>query len=213
MEGVLRLYALKSEDLPAGTVRLCMDERPCQLLDEVMTPIAPKPGKVKKVDNEYKRQGTCTVFVAYDIDRGLRYTEVRDQRTKKDYAQFMDHVLATHYPNAVKVKLVQDNLNTHDKGSFYEHLSLQRAGELSELIDFVFTPKHGSWLNMAEIEFSAMSRQCLDRRIGSVEALREELQPWTAQRNEKKVRINWSFTVEKARDKLKNRYKEAVSQN
>ena len=210
MEEVLRFYSLLPQE---GVVRLCMDERPCQLLDEVMTPLAAKPGSVQKVDCEYKREGTCVVFVAYDIDRGKRYTEVRVQRTKKDYAEFIDKVIADNYADAKEVKLVQDNLNTHRKGSFYENLSKERAGELNELIDFVFTPKHGSWLNMAETEFSALSRQCLDRRISSVEALRAEVSPWTAQRNADGIRINWTFTVKDARDKLINRYKDVNSQN
>lgn len=210
MEEVLRLY---SEPEQEGVVRLCMDERPCQLLSEVMTPIAAKPGKVKKVDNEYKREDTCVVFVAYDIDKGQRYTEVREQRTKRDYAEFIDKVIADNYPAAEQVKLVQDNLNTHVKGSFYEHLSKERAGELSALIDFVYTPKHGSWLNMAETEFSALSRQCLDRRIGSVEGLKKAVGPWTAQRNKDKIRIHWSFTVSEARNKLASQYKKANPNN
>jgi DDE superfamily endonuclease len=143
MEGVLRLY---SQHELAGVVRLCMDERPCQLLSNVMMPLPPKPGVSKRIDNEYKREGTCVVLLAYDIDKGIRYTEVKQQRTKKDYAEFIDNVITEHYSNAGSIKLVQDNLNTHTKGSFYEHLPLQRAGELAALIDFVYTPKHGSWL-------------------------------------------------------------------
>ena len=210
MEAVLSLY---SEPETEGVVRLCMDERPCQLLSDVLTPVAARPGKVKKVDYEYRREGTCVMFLAYDIDTGLRYTEVRERRTKKDYAEFMDRVLSTHYREAKEVKLVQDNLNTHSKGSFYEHLPVERAGELSRLIDFVNTPKHGSWLNMAEIEFSAMSRQCLDRRIGSVAELQAEVDLWTCQRNTDGVKIHWSFTVDAARDKLAGRYKEVNPNN
>ena len=141
MEGVLRLY---SEEEKEDVVRLCMDERPCQLLSEVMMPLPPRPGTPKRIDNEYKREGTCVVLLAYDIDRGMRYAEVKKQRTKKDYAAFMDKVIGEHYPGAQKVKLVQDNLNTHSKGSFYEHLPLQRAGEFNALLHFVYTPKHGS---------------------------------------------------------------------
>lgn len=206
MESVLRLYA---EPQAEDVVRLCVDERPCQLLGEVMTPIAAKPGKAKKQDYEYKREGTCCVFIAYYIDRGWRYTEVREQRTKKDYAQFIDGLVATQYAAAKKIKLVQDNLNTHTKGAFYEHLSTERAGELNELIDFVYTPKHGSWLNMAEIEFSALSRQCLDRRINKVEAMEEQTQAWTQRRNKEGVKINWSFSVVAAREKLDSRYNSA----
>lgn len=210
MEAVLRLYSLPPQE---GVVRLCMDEQPCQLLSEVMTPIPACAGSVKKVDYEYKREGTCVVLLAYDIDQGKRYTQVREQRTKKDYAEFIDQVISEHYADAKKVKLVQDNLNTHKKGSFYEHLPKERAYELSELIEFVFTPKHGSWLNMAETEFSALSRQCMNRRIGSVEALGAEVGPWTTRRNKDAIRINWTFTVNNARDKLINRYRDVNPDN
>jgi hypothetical protein len=206
MESVLRLYA---EPPAEGVVRLCIDERPCQLLGEVMTPMAAQPGKVNKIDYEYKRGGTCCVFIAYDLDRGWRYTEVRAQRTKRDYAAFIDGLISQYYADVKKVKLVQDNLNTHNKGSFYEHLSVERAGELSELIDFVYTPKHGSWLNMAEIEFSALSRQCLARRISTVAALEEQTGLWTQRRNREGVKISWGFSVAVAREKLGNRYKDA----
>ena len=205
MESVLRLYA---EPPTQGVVRLCVDERPCQLVDEVMSPLAAKPGKVRKVDYEYKRQGTCCVFIAYDMDRGWRYTEVRKQRTKKDYAAFIDRLLCLHYEAAKQVKVVQDNLNTHTKGSFYEHLSVERAAELSELIDFVYTPKHGSWLNMAEIELSALSRQCLDRRISTVEELEEQTAQWAEGRNKEAVKISWRFSVAAAREKLNRSYQQ-----
>lgn len=210
MEGVLRLY---SQEQQQGVVRLCMDERPCQLLSEVMVPLPPKAGTPKRIDNEYKREGTCVVLLAYDIDKGMRYTEVRQQRTKKDYAAFIDNIIREHYSEASHVKLVQDNLNTHTKGSFYEHLPVQRAGELSGLIDFVYTPKHGSWLNVAEIEFSALARQCLDRRIGSREEMKTLTAKWTEQRNSEKVKIHWSFTVDKARDKLASRYAKVNDKN
>ena len=210
MESVLRLYTQKEHK---DVVRLCMDERPCQLLSEVMMPLPPKPGVPKRIDNEYKREGTCVVLLAYDIDKGMRYTEVRQQRTKKDYAAFIDNIIREYYSEASHVKLVQDNLNTHTKGSFYEHLPVQRAGELSEQIDFVYTPKHGSWLNMAEIEFSALTRQCLDKRIGSLEEMKTVTSQWTKQRNHDKVKIHWSFTVEGARDKLAAQYRKVNHKN
>jgi hypothetical protein len=210
MEGVLRLY---EQPAASGTVRLCMDERPCQLLDEVMTPLPVKPGVPKRVDYEYSRAGTCVVLLAYDIDRGIRYTEVREQRTKKDYAHFIDKIIRKHYREANNIKLVQDNLNTHTKGSFYEHLSVQRAGELSSLIDFIYTPKHGSWLNMAEIEFSALARQCLDERIASIDQMKQTVQAWTDNRNLRKVKIHWSFTVDKAREKMASLYAKVNEKN
>ena len=210
MESVLRLY---SQPQQAATVRLCMDERPCQLLEEVLTPLPPEPGMPKRIDNEYKREGTCVVLLAYDIDKGIRYTQVKQQRTKKDYAQFIDTIIREHYQDAGKIKLVQDNLNTHTKGSFYEHLSVQRAGELSSLIDFEYTPKHGSWLNMAEIEFSALARQCLDERIASIDQMKQTVQLWMDNRNLRKVKIHWSFTVDKAREKMASQYAKVYDKN
>jgi hypothetical protein len=132
--------------------------------------------------------------------------QVRETRTKKDYAQFMDDLLKEHYGQVENVHLVQDNLNTHSMSSFYEHLPLQRAGELAQKIRFHFTPKHGSWLNMAEIEFSALTKQCLDRRIKDQDPLQKEVLAWAKERNEAKIKIHWSFTVDKARTTLKSKY-------
>jgi len=210
MESVLRLY---SQPQQVATVRLCMEERPCQLLSEVMTPLPPEAGMPKRIDKEYKGEGTCVVLLAYDIDRGIRYTEVKQQRTKKDYAQFIDTIIREHYRDASKLKLVQDNLNTHTKGSFYEHLPVQRAGELSTLIDFEYTPKHGSWLNMADIEFSALSRQCLDERIASIDQMKQTVQAWTDNRNLRTLKILWSFTLDKAREKMASLYAKVNDKN
>ena len=209
MEDVLNVYSSPQEQ---GVARLCIDERPCQLLDDVLTPVPMQPGRSKRIDYEYKRQGTCTVFMAYDIDKGKRYAQVREHRTKRDYAEFMEWMMKHHYSQAKKVVVVQDNLNTHKKGSLYEHLPTQRAGELAGLLDFHFTPKHGSWLNMAEIEFSALSRQCLKRRIGSIKKLNHEVKAWVKNRNKEKVKINWSFTVSKARHTMASQYRK-VNQN
>ena len=154
----------------------------------------------------YIRQGTSVVLLAYDLDKGIRYTQTREQRTKADYAQFMQHIVATYYADVEYVDLVQDNLNTHKYGSFYEHLPLAQARLLSRKLVFHFTPKHGSWLNMAEIEFSALARQCLNRRIGSLEELTRQVELWTDERNKRAVKIHWSFTVITAEDKLKRWY-------
>ena len=163
---MLRVY----EQAPQQhVVRLCVDERPCQLLDEVVQPLAMEEGKSKRVDSEYKRRGTCSLFLAYDLEKGQRFAQLRKHRGKADYAAFLDWVIRQHYPGKEKIVLVQDNLNTHRKGAFYEHLPLKRASQLCRLLEFHFTPKHGSWLNMVEIEFSALVRQCLKRRIGSME--------------------------------------------
>ena len=203
MEDVLEIYA--AEPLP-GVSRICVDERPCQLIGEVYSPIPMKPGSVKKLDNEYKRAGTSVVFLAYDIDLGLRYCWVNETRKKQDYAFFMDWLNATFYPEMSKIIVIQDNLNTHRYGTFYENLPLQRAVELRRKMEFHFTPKHGSWLNMAEIEFSAMSKQCLDRRIATKQELIKEINAWQTQRNKNKTKISWSFTVDHAHDKMQRHY-------
>lgn len=203
MEEVLDVYAQPVEQ---GRARLCFDERPCQLLGEVLAPLPPSPGKVAKQDYEYERNGTACVLLAYDLDTHQRYVQVREQRTKKDYAEFMDWLLKTHYPDLEKIDLVQDNLNTHQAGSFYEWLPVERAHEMKNKLVFHYTPKHGSWLNMAEIEFSALAKQCLDRRIPTLEILEQEVLAWAKERNEEKVKINWLFDTPKARTKLKRHY-------
>lgn len=204
MEDVLEVY---NSPCKAGVRRLCIDERPCQLLGDVYCPIPMKPGSVKKLDCEYKRAGTCVAFLAYDMDSGERYVWINKTRTKKDYAIFIDWICTKEqYAQAKKIIVVQDNLNTHTFGSLYENLPLKRAAELRKKLEFHFTPKHGSWLNMAEIEFSALSRQCLDRRIPNMEMLAEEVYAWEKERNELKIQISWSFTVNMARKKMKRHY-------
>lgn len=207
MEDMLDHY---SRPCAAGVIRLCMDERPCQLIDDILTPVPMQSGKPRKLDYEYKRMGTCCLFLAYDMDRGQRYTQVYMQRTKKEYALFMRYVLS-HYGPDQRFEIVQDNLNTHNAGSFYEHLPLSEAVEMRRRINFRYTPKHASWLNMAEIEFSVVSRQCLDRRIGTLEKLEQEVEQWVRDRNEKAIRIHWSFTVDKAQQTLADHYKKITN--
>jgi hypothetical protein len=211
MEDILTVYG--QAPAPGGVVRLCVDERPCQLLAEVAPPLDMRVVQSKRIDSEYKRMGTCVVFLAYDLERGRRYGQVRKRRTKADYAAFIDWLLRGHYEGAQKVLLVQDNLNTHDKGAFYQYLSLKRARELARRTEFHFTPSHGSWLNMVEIEYSALVRQCLNRRIGSVLELKQELAAWMKQKNQDKVKIHWSFTVKEAREKLHSWYKKVNPKN
>lgn len=208
MEDILDIYA--SPALP-GIVRLCFDERPCQLLDNVLTPIPPKAGQTKKEHQEYIRNGVCNVLLAYNIDTGQRHIQVTETKKRKDYALFMKELAQETYPNAQKIVIIQDNYNTHTKGSFYENLDTPTAHTLSKKFDFHFTPKHASWLNMAEIEFSALSRQCLDRRIKDIVTLTKEANIWKNDRNNNNIKINWSFTTDKARTKLANRYKEVIS--
>ena len=210
MEDVLTVYDQKPT---ANRARICFDERPCQLLEDVVSALPVKPDKVAKEDNEYVRKGTCVVLLAYDLDNGKRYTEVRERRTKADYADFMSTLVATHYADYEHIDLVQDNLNTHKHGSFYDHLPLGQARALSRKLVFHFTPKHGSWLNMAEIEFSALARQCLHRRIGSLTELSRQVDLWTTERNDRSVKIHWSFTVATAEDKLKGWYEQVNPAN
>lgn len=210
MEDVLVVYNRPTNRQRA---RLCFDERPSQLLEDVVIGLRVKPGKAAKEDNEYVRKGTCVVLLAYDLDTGQRYTQVRKQRTKADYAEFMYEVISTYYADIEHIDLVQDNLNTHKYGSFYERLPVAQARALSRKLTFHFTPKHGSWLNMAEIEFSALARQCLNRRIGSLEELSRQVNLWTAERNERAVKVHWSFTVATAEGKLKRWYEQVNPAN
>ena len=199
----------------AGVVRLCFDERPCQLPDQVLTPIPPKPTATATATEhpEYLRNGVCNVLLAYNLDTGQRHLQVTATKTKGDYAHFMDGFVQTHYPDAPKIKRIQDNYATHSYGAFYEHLPLDTARDLRHRLEFHFTPKRGTWLNRTEIEFSALSRQCLDRRIGSQQRLEEEAVVWEANRNAAATKVNWSFTTENARDKQKNRYAELTKIN
>ena len=203
MENILDIYSSPPEE---STARICFDERPCQLLADVYAPVPAQAGKIKLVDNEYSRQGTCCLLLAYDIDTGQRYTIVSKTRTKKDYAEFMDWLEKPHYSHREKITLIQDNLNTHTMGSFYEHLPKERAGQLRRKMDFQFTPKHASWLNMAEIEFSSVSRQCLRRRIPTMEEMEKEVLAWQAKRNKESIKISWSFTTDLARNKMVKKY-------
>ena len=196
-----------------GRPRLCFDERPCQLIGQIVAPLPMQPGRVKREDNEYQRNGTAVVLLAYDLDRGRRYLDVRNHRKKADYADFMYHLITQHYADVQQVRLVQDNLNTHSYGSFYEHLEVQKAHWLKNRLEFHFTPKHGSWLNMAELELSALSRQCLDRRIDSEEALAQEVRAWEQARNERGVKLSWTFTTTQARQTLKRHYDKLQPKN
>ena len=210
MEDILDLYAQPSTP---DTPRLCIDERPCQLLKHVLAPLPPKPGKVAKQDYAYERNGTACVLLAYKLETGQRYTAVLRQRTKVDYARFVAAAIEHLCPTARRVRLIQDNLNTHTAGAFYQAFDAPTARRLVQQLEFHYTPKHASWLNMVEIEFSALARQCLDRRIDSIEALAHEVAAWEAERNERKVTIHWSFTVQAARSKLHRHYDQVFAKN
>lgn len=202
MEQVLDTY-----EQPYNALRpvVCFDERPCQLLGDVLMPIPMKPGRIERQDYHYERHGTCVVFMAVEPLAGRRIVKVTKQKTKKDYAEFMKS-LAAHYPDAQKIILVQDNLNTHNPSSFYEVFDAPEAFALSERFELVYTPKKASWLNMAEIELSALSKQCLDRRISQRRILAKEVLTWSSKRNRLQTKITWHFTKSKAREKLNKAY-------
>ena len=203
MEDVLDVYQREyDENCPV----ICMDEKPYQLLDESRNPIPMKPGEVKRYDSEYVRNGTCSIFMFSEPLKGWRNVSVSPRRTKKDWAVQVAEILETHYPNAPKVCFVMDNLNTHNISSLYEAFPPEKARNLARRIEIHYTPKHGSWLNMAEIELSAMTSQCLGRRIPDIESLSAELSVWNIARNEAAVNVNWQFRTEDARIKLKRLY-------
>lgn len=203
MEDVLSVYT-RPYDFERPVV--CMDETSKQTVEEIQTPIAMKPGEPRRYDTEYKRNGVSNIFMAFEPLAGKRFTEVTERRTKIDWAHFMKSLVDEHYPNAQTIVLVLDNLNTHDKSSLYEAFEPEEAKRIADKLEIHYTPKHGSWLNMAEIEFSHLSRQCLDRRIPNQEMLQTEVAAWTNARNQKQVRANWQFTVDDARIKLNRLY-------
>ena len=184
---------------------VCMDERPCFLIGDVLTPIPIEPGKVKRQHYEYKKNGSCSLFIAVEPLTGKRFIKVYKQRTGKEYADFMQYV-AGQYPNAKKIRIVQDNLSTHSTNMFYAHLKPETAFRLAQRFEMHYTPAKSSWLNMAEIELSALARQCLSRRIGTQEKLESEVKVWVKERNKAEVKIKWQFSIADARDKFKNKY-------
>jgi len=202
MEQVLDTY---EQPYDARRPVVCFDERPCQLLGNVLMPLPMKPGRVERQDYHYKRHGTCVVLMAVEPLSGHRFVKVTEQKTKKDYAEFMKS-LALNYPKAEKIVLVQDNLNTHNPLSFYETFDAPEAFALSQRFEPVYTPKKASWLNMAEIELSALSKQCLDRRIDKMSVLAKEVMVWSKKRNRLETKITWHFTKNGARDKLSRHY-------
>lgn len=203
MEDVLSLY---SEPVDPARPRLCFDERPCLMVSDVADPLPMQPAESQRLDYEYKRLEPAVVLLAYNMDTGQRHVVISSTKTKIDYAHFIADVINGHYPQAAAIRLVQDNLGTHTKGSFYKAFPPQQARQIAQKLEFHFTPKHASWLNMAELEFSALSKQCLDRRFVSLELLEKETLAWARQRNQDAIKIHWSFTIKEARDKLMRRY-------
>ena len=203
MEEVLGLY-----EKPYDSHRplVCMDETSKQLVRDVQTPLPPQPGHLARQDYEYERQGVCNLFIGFEPLHSQRHVQVTNQRTAIDWAHFMKDLAETHYPDAEKIVVVMDNLNTHGPGSFYEAFPPAAAQRLAARFDFHYTAKHGSWLNMAEIELSALSRMCLDRRIPDQGTLTREVSAWESERNAKSVTVEWRFTTDDARIKLKKLY-------
>lgn len=203
MEAVLDLYM---EEYKPWQPVVCFDERPCQLVADAFEPLPRRPKQAKRVDYQYKRNGVCNAFMLVQPLAGWRTVKVTERRTKQDFAQVMQELVDVHFPQAEKIRVVLDNLNTHTPASLYEAFPPQEARRLLKKLEFHYTPKHASWLNMAEIEFSVMVGQCLKRRIGDMQTLTTELAAWQSQRNAVKATIDWQFDVQQARTKLGRLY-------
>ncbi len=202
MEQILALYALPYD--PAYPV-VCFDERPCFLIGDRLTPVPMRSGKVRKQHYTYEKLGSCALLAAIEPLTGRRLGQVHAQRTKREYTLFCQ-ALAALYPDAIKIRLVQDNLNTHNASSFYEHLPAAEAYALAQRFEFIYTPKTASWLNMIECEFAVISRLCLNRRIPTMEQLGSEVVALLEERSRKQIRITWQFSVQAARSKLNTHY-------
>lgn len=203
MEQILWLYSLAYDSkFPV----ICFDERPCFLIENTKSPIPMRSGKITKEHYAYKKNGSCALLATIEPLTGKRIAKVYDRRTKKEYAHFMN-LVATHYPGASKIRMVQDNLNTHNASSFYENFSPTKAFELNQRFEWFYTPKSASWLNMIEIEFSALARQCLNSRIATKQLLEKKVLTLVKERSDKKIKINWQFSLDNARDKMERHYK------
>lgn len=205
MEDVLEVY---TQPYDPKRPQVCMDETNKQLLSEVREPLPAQPGQAQRIDYEYQREGVADLFMFFEPLVGKRFVQVTDQRTRKDWAHAMKTLADEIYPQAEKIVIVMDNLNTHSPVSFYQTFEPEEAMRLSNRFEFHFTPKHGSWLNMAEIELGVLTRQCLHRRIPDKPSLERAVKAWQNDRNEKVVKVDWRFTTTDARIKLKHLYPE-----
>ena len=202
MERVLDVYKLPYDE---AFPTVCMDESPKQLIEQIAsTPM--RSGQEARIDYEYVRHGMVNIFMANEPLKGNRLVQVTEFKTKKDWAKFVKRISDEMYPKAKKIRLVMDNFKTHDASAFYETFEPEEAKRLWDRFEFVFTPKHGSWLNMAEIEFHVLNGQCLNRHIATIEKVKEEVDAWQKHRNNKNSNINWQFTNKEARIKLKRLY-------
>jgi len=202
MEVILRLYLLPYNPLKPV---VCFDERPCFLIGETAKGLEMKPGQVAKQNYSYTKHGSCCLLAAIEPKTGKRLVHVRFQRRKKEFAKFMKN-LAEIYPDAEEITMILDNLNTHNFSSFYEQFPAEQAEALTKRFRFVYTPKNASWLNMIEIEFSALSRMCLNRRISSIQQLAKQVFAFFKEREDKAIKINWQFSLQTARQKLNRHY-------
>jgi hypothetical protein len=203
MERVLTVY--KRVYNPKRPV-VCFDESNKEQVEEVLLPLCVRPGEVARYESEYKKNGLSNLMMYFEPLAGLRYVKVTDRRTAVDWSLCMKELVDERYPNAEKITIVMDNLNTHTPASLYKVFEPAEAKRIADKLEIEYTPVHGSWLNMAEIELSVLSRQCLNRRIPNQEVLRREIEKWQEERNTSKVGCNWHFTVEEARVKLKKLY-------
>ncbi len=203
MEHVLDLY---QRPYDADEPVVCLDETTKQLTAEVIEPRPMRPGQPLRYDALYRRAGVATIFMLFEPLRGWRKVAVTERKTRIDWANQVRELLEIHYPQARRIHLVQDNLNTHEGASLYEAFAPEEARQMLHRLEFHYTPKHGSWLNVAELELSVLSRQCLDRRIADMTQLREEIAAWENHRNHQAQRVNWQFTTEDARVKLRRLY-------
>jgi transposase len=210
MEDVLDLYAEVPD--PKRPV-VCFDESPTQLIGEVRQPVPAMPGQLGRYDCEYRRNGTANLFVFLDAHRPWRTVKVTDQRTARDFAQCMRDLVDLHYPHAIKIRVVLDNLSTHSPGALYETFPASEAHRILRRLEFHYTPKHASWLNMVEIEIGVLRGQCLDRRIGDRKTLEAEVAAWECQRNTTGARIKWMFTTQRARIKLLRAYPDPANES
>ena len=203
MEDVLEVYARPYDP---RRPQVCLDEAAKQILSEVRAPLPMRPGQCERVDNEYARHGTCALFMVFEPVAGKRQVHVRDRRTGVDFAHVIRTLVEETYPEAEQIVLVLDNLNTHGPHSLYEAFAPEQARRLAQRIEWHYTPRHGSWLNMAEIELSVLSTQCLAERMGSREHLEQQVAAWQSARNAASVTVDWRFTTADARIKLKRLY-------
>ena len=202
MEDVLDLYAEAYD--PKRPV-VCFDELPHQLLAEINAPLPVEPGKPKRQDYEYERKGHCSLFIGFEPATGQRFVSVRERRTAQDFAHEVQHLVARH-PEADIIRVVLDNLNTHTPAALYQTFCAEEARRLTQRLEFHYTPKHGSWLNMAEVEWSILSRQALQGRLADIATVEARVKPWQEARNQRRATLNWCFSTSHARTKLARLY-------